>query len=216
MTKWMQGFGGCNFRTQEGTLAHSPCTQGCECSRPHEPLDAPLPSGINASPTGDMSVSALPVTTDEDDSEVLNIGDWEDVDVEVTLDSGCCKHVLPSDAIPGYVIEDSPGSRRGANFIVGNGELVPNEGQAHLNLAADSGNGSEQLVRSTFQVADLTRPLMSVSQICAQGHKCVFEGEQAMVIGQDGETICRFRKENGLYVATMKLKPPTPFTRQAP
>ena len=138
------------------------------------------------------------------------------MDVEVTLDSGCCKHVLPAEAIPGYNIEESPGSRRGANFIVGNGELVPNEGQAHLNLAADSGNGTEQLVRSTFQIADLTRPLMSVSQICAQGHKCVFEGEHAMVIDQGGETVCKFRKQGGLYVASMKLKSPSPFVRQAP
>ena len=148
--------------------------------------------------------------------QAINVDECEDVDVEVTLDSGCCKHVLPAESIPGYDIEDSPGSRRGANFIIGNGELVPNEGQAHLNLAAEMGNLSQQLVRSTFQVADLTRPLMSVSQICSQGHKCVFDGEQAMVVAQDGETICKFRKQGGLYVATMKLKSPSPFTRQAP
>ena len=99
---------------------------------------------------------------------------------------------------------------------MGNGEFVPNEGQAHLNLAAELGDGSQQLVRSTFQVADLTRPLVSVSRICSQGNKCVFEGDQALVVAQDGETICRFSKEGGLYVATMKLKPPTPFTRQDP
>ena len=93
---------------------------------------------------------------------------------------------------------------------------MPNEGQAHFNLAAEIGDGSQQMVRSTFQVADLTRPLMSVSRICAQGHKYVFEAEQASVIAHDGETICKFRKEGGLYVAAMKLKPPTPFTRQAP
>ena len=99
---------------------------------------------------------------------------------------------------------------------MGNGELVPDEGQAHLNLAVETGNGVQQLVRSTFQVADLTRPLMSVYQICAQGHKCVFEGEHAMVVAPDGETICRFQKQGGLYVATMKLKAPSPFRRQAP
>ena len=206
MNRWMQGYGGCSYRLPTGVLAHSPCTQGCECARPQSTTS--LPSGMNS--------VTLPVTTDEDDAEVLNIDDWEDMDVEVTLDSGCCKHVLPAESIQGYPIEDSPGSRRGANFIVGNGELVPNEGQAHLNLVAELEGGEHQSVKSTFQVADLTRPLMSVSQICAQGHKCVFEGEQALVIAQDGETICRFRREGGLYVAKMKLKPPTPFPRQAP
>ena len=147
---------------------------------------------------------------------VMNVGEWQDIDVEVTLDSGCCNHVLPAEAIPGYEIEESPGSRRGVNFVVGNGEVVPNEGQAHLNLVADTGDGGSQPIKSTFQVADLTRPLMSVSQICARGHKCVFEGEQAMVISQEGRTVCRFQRQGGLYVAQMKLKSPSPFTRQAP
>ena len=99
---------------------------------------------------------------------------------------------------------------------MGNGELVPNEGQAHLNLATDTGEGRQQLVQSTFQIAELTRPLMSVSQICFQAHRCVFEGEHALVVASDGETLCRFRKEGGLYVATMRLKAPSPFGRQAP
>ena len=55
---------------------------------------------------------------------------------------------------------------------------------------------------------------MSVSQICAQGHRCIFEGERAMVVTQDGETICSFRKQGGLYVANVKLK--ALFTRQEP
>ena len=194
-----------------------PCSgTQCPCIDFGQPCESILPSGAKL-PSGTKDATALPVMTDdEDDVEAMRVGEWEEVDVEVTLDSGCCTHVLPGEAIPGYDIEASPGSRRGANFIVGNGELVPNEGQAHLNLAADVGDGSTQFVRSTFQVADLMRPLMSVSQICAQGHKCVFEGEHAMVVAQDGETICWFRKEGGLYVAKMKLKPPTPFTRQAP
>ena len=40
----------------------------------------------------------------------LNISDWEDVDIQVTLDTGCCRRVMPSEADPGYEIRDSPGS----------------------------------------------------------------------------------------------------------
>ena len=71
-------------------------------------------------------------------------------------------------------------------------------------------------MQSTFQVAELTKPLLSVSQICAKGHKCVFEGDHATVVGVDGATLCRFRRQNGLYVTTMKLKAPSPFGRQVP
>ena len=82
-----------------------------------------------------------------------------------------------------------------------------------LNLGADTGSGTE-LINSVFQVAELNRPLMSVSQICSHGYKCVFEKGQATVVGESGETICRFEEDRGLYVANMRLKAPAPFRRQ--
>ena len=89
--------------------------------------------------------------------------------IEVTLDSDACRNVMPRQCAPGYSIQDSDQSRRGLGFIVGNGERVPNEGQFLLNLEADTGQGFRAPVLSFFQVTDLTRPLMSVSQICEQG-----------------------------------------------
>ena len=65
-------------------------------------------------------------------------------------------------------------------------------------------------------MADLTRPLMSVSQFCEHGNRCIFEKDHAIVIDADGDTLCRFENRGGLYVATMKLKAPSPFGRQAP
>ena len=160
----------------------------------------------------------LPVTLEDDDIEgdpVLNVKDWQDVDLVVTLDSGACKHVMPADSAPGYPIMDSPGSRRGQNFIVGNGQRVPNEGQMCLNLEAHTGDNTDQMLHSTFQVADLTRPLMSVSQVCASGHKCLFEKDHALIMNAQGETLVKFEMQGGLYVATMRLKAPTPFGRPA-
>ena len=157
----------------------------------------------------------LPVTLDDDHDDDVFIGgyeNWRDIDLMMTLDSGCCKHVLPADAAPGYEISDSPGSRRGQGFTVGNGAKVPNEGQMSLNLEADSGSGREHL-RSVFQVANLSRPLMSVSQICQHGYKCVFEQDHANILNESGESICKFQEDRGLYVATMSLKAPTPFGR---
>ena len=71
-------------------------------------------------------------------------------------------------------------------------------------------------VRSTFQLAEVSRPLMSVSRICDQGHSCLFTSEGAKVLDSSGNEICRFKRSNGLYVASMKLKAPEPFTRPAP
>ena len=70
---------------------------------------------------------------------------------------------------------------------------------------------------SVFQMAGLTRPLMSVSQICDHVYKCGFERDHAMVVTpEDDEVLCRFERQSGLYVSKMSLKSPTSFGRQEP
>ena len=131
------------------------------------------------------------------------------------LDSGCCRHVMPPSEAEGYMVRESVGSRRGQNFIVGNGELVPNEGEVQLNLEADVGEGERKPVTSVFQIADLKYALMSVAQVCDHGYKCVFDKDKAEVIDDKGEVISRFARERSVYVTQMDLKAPTPFGRQA-
>ena len=112
---------------------------------------------------------------------------------------------------------ESPGSKRDQQYIVGNGAEVPNEGQVTLNLEASGGGkgGGGNLIKSIFQVAEITRPLMSVSRVCELGHKCVFDDEKAEVIAKNGTVLCTFRRKGGLYVAEMKLKAPEGFHRPA-
>ena len=76
---------------------------------------------------------------------------------------------------------ESPGSKRKQHFIVGNGARVPNEGELLLNLESDIGQDKRRLQR-TLQVAEVTRPLMSVSRICDQGLKCIFDDQEALVV----------------------------------
>ena len=82
-----------------------------------------------------------------------------------------------------------------------------------LSVQAEVGGGVTALLGTTFQVADLTRPLMSVSQVCEQGFRCVFESTHALIVNAAGETVCRFEKEGQLFVAKMKLKAPDRFVR---
>ena len=111
---------------------------------------------------------------------------------------------------------ESPGSKRDQLYVVGNGAEVRNEGQVTLNLEANGfGDLPGILIKSVFQVAEITRPLMSVSHICELGHKCVFDDEKAEVVAKNRKILCTFRREGGLYVAEMKLKAPEGFQRPA-
>ena len=134
----------------------------------------------------------------------------------MVLDSGACEHIMDSEDAPGYAVSESPGSRRGQGLVVGNGASVPIEGQVQLNLEMGSADGTVRDLASTLQVAEINRPLMSVSKICDAGITCTFTSKGADVLNSKGVAVCRFEGQGGLYVLKMKLKPPAPFGRQVP
>ena len=59
---------------------------------------------------------------------------------------------------------------------------------------------------SVFQVAEITRPLMSVSRICDQDMACIFEKTHARVVDSDGNVVARFDCDGGLYTCTLRLQ----------
>ena len=96
---------------------------------------------------------------------------------------------------------------------------MPNQGQVKLALRADNGRRGKD-IRTVFQVADVTRPLLSVSKICDNGMKDTFDDNLAVIYNRNGKEVCRFVRQKGLYVAKMKLRNPAfsrskPFTRPA-
>ena len=151
------------------------------------------------------------------DSAILS-NEWEDVEFEVALDSGSQDHVCDEVDCPGYSTEQSPGSARGQCFIVGDGNRLPNLGQRPLNLEPMA--DANVALKSCFQIARVTRPLMSVGKLCDNGLEVVFNKTQAIVRDSEGVQVCVFeRQPGGLYLGKFRLKSPDlskapGFTRQ--
>ena len=81
---------------------------------------------------------------------------------------------------------------------------MANQGQKHVNLDA---SGAQ--ISSIFQIAKVTRPLMSVGKICDEGFTVQFFKTHASIIDKNGREMCKFeRQPGGLYVAKLKLKAP--------
>ena len=60
------------------------------------------------------------------------------LEFEVALDSGVAVHVCAPSDCPGYVLEESAGSRRGHAFLMGDGGQIPNRGaSSRLLLSRD-------------------------------------------------------------------------------
>ena len=126
-------------------------------------------------------MTLLIMTADDEDLECFNM-DWVETEIEIGLDSGCCDHVrgfLDATGCSAFLAE-SLGSKRQHKFIAGNGERVPNEGQLLSSMGSATTNGAMKL-QSCFQIADVTRPLMSVSRVCDQGLTCTFNETEAFV-----------------------------------
>ncbi len=140
----------------------------------------------------------------------INEDEWEDIMITVTADSGAGNHVCSREDAPGYSVQLSEGSKRGTGFVGVDGVRIANEGEMELNLAGPQGK-----FKSTFQVAKVTRPLMSIARICDRGHKVVFEKGHASVLNAQGQEICRFARRGNLYMIDVKLKAPGPgFARR--
>jgi hypothetical protein len=139
------------------------------------------------------------------EGDELNMGaeEWQEVDLTLTADSGAGNHVLSQDDIPGYVVEPSAASRAGRGFIGVDGTRIDNEGEAELNLVGPQGK-----FRSTFQVARVTRPLMSIARICDKGYDVTFKRSHASVLTSKGVEVCRFARKGNLYMVDVKLLAP--------
>ena len=54
---------------------------------------------------------------------------------------------------------------------------------------------------------------MSVSKVCDQGLRCIFDDERATVVDKKtGKDIATFERRGGLYIGKMKLKALSGFT----
>ena len=137
---------------------------------------------------------------------MYNIDDWNDLEFEVAFNSVAVVHVCGPGDCPRCSLEESPGSRRGQEFLMGDGGTIPNLGQKRLNLFDEP---ISKPIASVSQIAAVTRPLMSVGRVCDEGHNVTFDVEKVVVRSSAGDELRRFvRTAGGFYVAKLKLKNP--------
>jgi len=129
------------------------------------------------------------------------------VKVTGVMDSGASESVAPPSMCPHYPVEPSPGSLIGQKYISASDDLIDNMGQQHLEIV--TGDGSEGVAK--YQVAEVSRPLNAVSEICDAGG----EHGQVVMFGKYGGEILNlesgkrtpFNREDGVYTWDFWVKP---------
>ena len=82
------------------------------------------------------------------------------------------------------------------------------QGTWRLNLK--TAEGSKCMIR--MQVTNVKKSLMSVSKVCDQGHRVVFEKECGYIEHLETGQRTRFNRRNGVYVLDVEVEP-APFNR---
>ena len=149
---------------------------------------------------------------EELDGEINGLED-DEVEVDVAADSGACAHVFGPDDLPGHVKVNRVTKRR---FHGANNSPIEHHGEAVIQLVQQDGT----VASSTVQVADVCRPLHSVSTIC-NGHKGVkkemlYTDTEAVVVPAGSlskflagcKRLATYPRVGGLYVAGAKVKDP--------
>ena len=146
------------------------------------------------------------MATLEPEHILVNEEAWQGFEFEMALNSGSVVRVCSMAGWPGYLLCESPGSRKAQEFFIEDGGTIPNLDQSQLNLS-DEMVGRD--IQSVFQIAAVTRPLMSVGRICDEYHSITFDAVMAVVAGKNGSEICRSQMTpGGVYVAKLQLRSP--------
>ena len=153
---------------------------------------------------------------DQDTLEELEINmatteekEFFDEPFDVALDSGAGDHVTAEKDAPNYEVEPSRDSKMGQNFVTACKQKLANKGQVNLKLRSGQrarGKGTD--IKTVFQIADVKRPLLSVSKICDAGFTVKFTQDRAVVLDKKGKVCVTFERRGGLYVARLMMKNP--------
>lgn len=106
------------------------------------------------------------------------------------LDSGYVDNVMPPSILEEHPIRKPEGSRRGQKYTVADGKEIPNMGERNLQASSEDGSGLDM----AYQVAEVTRPLTSISDTCDKGNLAIFGRAGGVVINMLENTAVPFQR----------------------
>ena len=131
---------------------------------------------------------------------------WTWKNVTVVVDSGAAENVMPRSRFPEISTEGTERSKNGKGFKGPGGEQNKNYGQQVKSVRTPEGS----VRKSTWQVADVRRPLVSASHVIQAGNDLFIGKDEAYIMNRKKKEKSVFRKEgNGCHQAQRTCSKPT-------
>ena len=130
---------------------------------------------------------------------------WEVI--KGVMDSGASESVTCPSTCPGYEAVPSRMSKAGLNYVSASGDPIPNLGEKRIQVMTE--NGKESTAK--YQVADVSRTLNSVSEICDGGGELgqyvLFNKWGGAILNPATGRQTPFQREDGIYTLEMWVRP---------
>ena len=121
--------------------------------------------------------------------------------IDITVDSGAAESVAPKGlvAVP---VHEGQAAKQGVTYTPAGGGEIPNLGEQQWEV--ETREGFDGIF--TFQVAQVTKPLLAVSQVTAKGNKVNFYEDWGEIVHIKTGRKTRFERKNGVYVLRVWVK----------
>ena len=154
------------------------------------------------------SINTLKEVTLAGVNTMEELQEWEEV--EMAVDSGATETVVGEEMIKGVETKQGEAARRGVQYEVASGELIPNLGEK--NFLAYGEHGQVRAIKA--QVCEVNKALLSASRMVQAGNRVVFSKSGSAVEDEHtGETI-PLREQGGMYMLKLWIRKHS-FQRQA-
>ena len=91
----------------------------------------------------------------------------------------------------------------GEKYLTVNGKEIPNRGEQVVNLLTQE----KHRCTLTFQVTDVTKPLLSVAQLAASDHEILFDTQGGLIRHRATGREIRLIRRAGLYILPIWVEP---------
>ena len=149
-------------------------------------------------PVRNLDISVMTEKHKSTISAVQRPEEW--IAVEITVDSGACVTVMPAGLCTGIPILDNALSKGGVEYEVANGESIPNLGERRCEVMT-VGSLTPKLI--VFQIADVHKPLLSVTACSDMGFDCFLGKEGGSLKDRVTGELIPLERQGSLY--TMKM-----------
>ena len=181
------------FNTDDGS-----CKGTIHRPRKRQPLQAETLDQCNRALTG---ISMLQEVPRSGISAVQRPDEW--VLIDVTVDSGACVSVMPSGLCTGISIVENDLSRGGVEYEVANGESIANLGERRCQVMTVGSMIPKQI---TFQVADVHKPLLSITACSDLGFDCYLGKEGGSLRNRMTGEVIPLERRGSLYSLRMWVR----------